>query len=422
MSSYRELIKNFERIRSYMREFYVYGFKSREEYDAKSARTYDDERRRIESWLSEHTHFTRDAEGKRVFLSIDSRAVSHNPLFKAWKARSFTDGDITLHFILMDLLHSPEIALSVPELQKAMDEDYFSAFDTPMLPDESTIRGKLKEYCKEGILVAEKQGRRTLYRRTPDTALPDADLLDYFSEVAPGGVIGSFLLDKLPRRESAFAFKHHYITGALDSGILLTLFSAMHEKRTVTVTNHSPKSRTPSRLTLVPLRVLISVQSGRQHLIAYLPDAKDFRTLRLDFLSDVKLGDPAVRFDALRTEVSEMQKHMWGVNTRRGPRKDPRLEHVEFTVRVARGEEYIVRRLEREKRVGRVECIREEGDAAFYRFCADVYDASELVPWIRTFLGRIARLHFSNRTLEKRFVEDVRAMYASYGIGEEGTE
>ena len=31
MSSYNELIKNFERIRAYMREFYVYGFKSRED-------------------------------------------------------------------------------------------------------------------------------------------------------------------------------------------------------------------------------------------------------------------------------------------------------------------------------------------------------------------------------------------------------
>ena len=47
MSSYNELIKNFEKIRSYMREFYVYGFKSREEYNKKSARSYDDERRRM---------------------------------------------------------------------------------------------------------------------------------------------------------------------------------------------------------------------------------------------------------------------------------------------------------------------------------------------------------------------------------------
>ena len=34
--AYKELIKNFNRIRDYMREFYVYGFKSREEYQRES--------------------------------------------------------------------------------------------------------------------------------------------------------------------------------------------------------------------------------------------------------------------------------------------------------------------------------------------------------------------------------------------------
>ena len=87
MSAYSELIKNFEKIRSYMREFYVYGFKSRDEYDAKSARSYDDERRRIESWLGDHTGFVRTAEGKNVFISIDSRVTGHNPFYKAWKAK-----------------------------------------------------------------------------------------------------------------------------------------------------------------------------------------------------------------------------------------------------------------------------------------------------------------------------------------------
>lgn len=52
--AYSELIKNFEKIRSYMREFYVFGFKSRSGYDRKSARSYDDERRRVESWLGDY--------------------------------------------------------------------------------------------------------------------------------------------------------------------------------------------------------------------------------------------------------------------------------------------------------------------------------------------------------------------------------
>ena len=45
--AYSELIKNFEKVRSYMRDFYVYGFKGRDEFDAKSARMYDDETRRV---------------------------------------------------------------------------------------------------------------------------------------------------------------------------------------------------------------------------------------------------------------------------------------------------------------------------------------------------------------------------------------
>ena len=39
--AYSELVKNFNRIRDYMREFYVYGFKSRDEFSKKSARSYD---------------------------------------------------------------------------------------------------------------------------------------------------------------------------------------------------------------------------------------------------------------------------------------------------------------------------------------------------------------------------------------------
>ena len=41
--AYSELIKNFNKIRDYMRDFYVYGFKSRDDYTKKSTRSYDDE-------------------------------------------------------------------------------------------------------------------------------------------------------------------------------------------------------------------------------------------------------------------------------------------------------------------------------------------------------------------------------------------
>ena len=51
-----------------------------------------------------------------------------------------------------------------------------------------------------------------------------------------------------------------------------------------------------------------------------------------------------------------------------------------------------------------------------YRYTADVFDTMEMVPWIRTFLSRITRMNFSNRTIEKKFKSDIQEMYRMYGI------
>ena len=95
--------------------------------------------------------------------------------------------------------------------------------------------------------------------------------------------------------------------------------------------------------------------------------------------------------------------------------REERLEHVEFTVKVEDNEEFIVRRLYREKRVGTVEKL----DEHTYRFSADIYDSSEMIPWIRTFICRIVQMNFSNRTQENKFKEDLDEMYRMYGVGEE---
>ena len=413
MSSYSELIKNFERIRAYMREFYVYGIKSREDYKSKSSRTYDDERRRMESWLGSHMSFVRTPEGKNVFISIDSRVSDHNPLYKAWKAKSFTDGDITLHFILFDILHSPEDEYSVSELMEIMDEKYLSSFEEPMMFDESTVRKKLKEYAELGIVRSRKAGKRLLYSRSPDNvSLPDSYALNFYSEIAPCGVIGSFLLDKTEHEEHPFDFKHHYITSALDSGVLAMLFEAMRTKSIITVSNMSRKRDEPRRNRIIPLRVFISVQNGRQHLLAYQPDFNCIKSFRIDYLSNVKIEETTPRFDELRASLDEMQTKMWGVNTKRNRHGEEHIEHVEFVVKIEPGEEHIIRRLNREKRVGTVEKI----DDNTYRFYADVYDTMEMIPWIRTFICRIIKLNFSNRTAENQFKTDLGTMYSMYGL------
>lgn len=407
--SYSEVIKNFNRIRDYMREFYVYGFKGRDGFPYKSGRSYDDERRRLESWLGDYMGFYQTPEGKRVFLSIDSRSVRHNPLYKAWKARSFTDGDITFHFILLDILASAEQALCLGEILTEIDR-YLSGFREPRIYDESTVRRKLKEYVSEGILMAHRKGKVVYYSRAEDTPLPGRDMLDFFSETAPCGVIGSFLLDKGTMQEGIFAYKHHYITGALDSEILCQLFLAMREERAVTLEMTPRRGNLVSRNTVVPLQIMASAQGGRQYLMAYVPGSNRIRSFRLDHIALVRTGERSPRFHELRQTLDGMRAHMWGISTQ--GRMGQRMGHVEFTVQYDDQEQHIHRRLEREKRCGRVERI----DRNTSRFSADVYDASELVPWIRTFICRITDIHFSDTSLETRFREDLKTMYRLYGL------
>ena len=67
---------------------------------------------------------------------------NHNPLYKAWKTKSFTDGDITLHFILFDILFDPSIEMSFSEITDQIDER-LSRFSELRMFAESTVRKRL---------------------------------------------------------------------------------------------------------------------------------------------------------------------------------------------------------------------------------------------------------------------------------------
>jgi len=105
--AYSELIKDINRIRACIRNFYVFGFYTREENAAAfggSARSYDNDKRRVESWMGEYLSFHQNSAGKSVFLSAAGSSILRNPLYRAFKAKSFTANDIVLHFCLWTCL------------------------------------------------------------------------------------------------------------------------------------------------------------------------------------------------------------------------------------------------------------------------------------------------------------------------------
>ena len=409
--AYSELIKSFEKIRSYMREFYVYGFKSREEYTKKSARSYDDERRRIESWLGGYMAFRRTSEGKNVFISVDNRSVTFNPLHNAWKAKSFTDKDIVLHFCILDLL-AGGTARSVGEIADGVAE-LLSHTDIPFEIDESTVRKKLKEYAEFGVLQDEKHGRLLYYRLAEDGVDLSAweDAAAFFSEEAPLGVVGSYLLDRQDEAPEHFRYKHHYLLHTLDTQILYEALCAMKEKRCVDITNFNARRDAEVEHRVYPLRFYISTQTGREYLLAYHYRFHRPLFFRLDTIRSIKAGPVEKQHEKYERFIGKFDENLWGVSTG----SDYSIDHVELTLRVEDGEGYILDRLEREKRHGRIETV----DEHTYRFVADVYDAGEMLTWVRSFIGRIISFESDNHFAVSRFYDDMQRMNEIYGGGEE---
>lgn len=405
--AYSELIKSFDKIRGYMRQFYVFGFKRREEYDAKSLRSYDNERRRIESWMGECMSFRQNEAGKQVFLSVDSRTIRHNPLYKAFKAKSFTDNDLILHCYLLSMLADGE-ARSAHGIIEGVAE-LLGRFPQLKLLDDSTIRKKLREYEEQGLLIGEKRGRELFYQLTPEVINRGSwqEAVEFFAEADPLGVIGSYILDRSEEDRELFGFKHHYILHALDGEVLLSALEAIGDHRRVRLTNVSLRSGQACEHLAYPLRIYISTQSGQQYLLCWHYGLRRMQFFRMDAITKIKLEEQEPEPDRFADSYDRFRKNLWGVSGGR----DHSMDHVEMDVRVEHDEWFIPQRLERERRWGHVEQI----DEHTWRFTADVYDTSEMLPWLRTFIGRILRLEFSNPRVRRTWQDDMRALARAYG-------
>lgn len=410
--AYNELIKKFDKIREYMRRFYVYGFWHREQFSMKSARSYDNERRRVESWLGEYISFRQEPSGKVIFLSVDGRKVTKNPLYQAFKAKSFTANDITLHFYLMDIFVDEE-GFTIKEILQKITEEYFTKMEQFHVMDESTLRKKLREYEKIGLVESYKIGKNLFYRRTNTRTNMETwmEALQFYAEAHPLGVVGSYLLDKFPEVSSHFRFKHHFLLHAIDSEILYTIVLAMCEQDDIRLKMYDLHTGNPE-FVVHPMKIYMSTQNGRQYLLAW-DDAQDRPWFyRLDNIvkAEIVKCSASHKEEDMRTyrkKYEAIKDKLWGVSlgTYEG------TEHLEMDIYVDSYEYFIIQRLEREKRSGTIEKI----DEHCYRFSIDVYDAKEMIPWIRTFIGRIMRLECSNPKVTEKFYQDLQTVYELYG-------
>ncbi len=405
--AYSELIKRFERVRDYMRDFFIYGYKTRADFDTKSARTYDNERRRVEGLAGPYMHFETGRSGKTAFFSLDSSRLRDNPLHAAWQSKSFTDNDIQLHFFILDVLADGG-AYSADEMTDEINRRYCEEFDT------QTVRNKLREYEAAHLLRSQRNGKAILYAQ-PDGALQAAldatpgidDMVAFFCGAAPLGVIGSYILGQRGTDNAHFLFKHRFLAQTLDDGILLALLRAMVQGRQVRLTSAGRRQRT-TQTTGLPVKILRSTQTGRQYVLLDRRGSVHHPAYRLDYIRTVEPLDVDPDAEAKRCAYEARRDTCWGIS-HAGARLPERIEMTIAADEATEG--YIIQRLQRERRHGDVERV----SPGVYRYTAMVNDTSELLPWLRSYTGRILSLEGDNTAALRRFRYDLLRICRQYG-------
>lgn len=417
--AYSELIKNLDTLRTYIRSFYIYGFKSRDKFTSKSTRTYDDEKRRLENYLDGYMTFRSDENGKVNFVSIDSRRTPHNPLYKLFKAKSFTAMDISLHFMVMDILAGEE-KKSLNQIFDEINSIYFEGFSSELVPEESTLRKKLKEYEELGLIKSEKERKTMLYCRNPLSDLTGLeDVLNFFSETDPCGIIGNFIFDKLSKQSQQeseiFQYKHHYITSTIESDFVEQVFHAIREQRSLIIEQKRSEDDRTFPNEVVPLMIYQSTQGGRMYLMAYRPWGKYFLAFRFDYIVGMKTGEVYQDFVQKREEFEELRNHIWGVALKQNKKhNESKTVHVTFKITFSEEEKFIYQRLLREKRCGTVILLNDNNA----QFDADIYDPQEIIPWVRTFICRITFFDCTDKYVARLFYDDIRKMNRLYKVEE----
>ncbi|MCI8860797.1 MAG: WYL domain-containing transcriptional regulator [Lachnospiraceae bacterium] len=412
MSDFHELIKSFPKTREYVRDFFVYGFKTRTEFKHKSPRTYDNERRRLESWLNPFVHKDHLSNGANISLAIDSNLLDTNPLFRVWKTKSFTDNDIVLHFFILDLLQDGD-KMTAEEITDDLLTEYEAFFDI------QTVRRKCNAYQKEGLLQKQRKGKTVVY--SLDTSLAQwlksnetiLDALAFFQLAGNLGMIGNQLTDQFDYQNQTFRVKHSFFVHTLEDEILLDLLNIIHQQKSAALEIKSSKKGIINTTYCVPLQIFISTRSGRRFLCAYIDRSKRFTCFRLDTIKKVTPLEKTEAYEELQTKLNRNRRQLWGVSFQ--GRERHHLDKLTMTIQVFEPKEsYIVDRLRREGRGGTVTKTAPN----IYQYEIEVFDCNEMLPWIRTFIGRILSLECSAKSVERRFYEDLQTMYQMYQIEE----
>ena len=222
------LIRDYENIRQILRDIYIFGCFSRDDFIEKkgiSGRKYDKEQQRIISYLPEGFIQKRRVDKKvQLYCSYNIMDGGSNHLAETYRNKSFTALDIMSFFFVQQLLNKNE------EMTAAEILDALPANNDSVVFTKDNLRVKLDELVEKGFIRIRKKGRNILYNLAEDIwqGFSDDELvdiclfLDFLKNVSPIEMPYYFLHEKLilylsvergrsVEEKDIFHFKHNHL-------------------------------------------------------------------------------------------------------------------------------------------------------------------------------------------------------------------
>lgn len=274
------------------------------------------------------------------------------------------------------------------------------------------VRARIIELADIGILVSTS---KDTYRLSSDIFMDlDADELkdvqlmaQYFYNCSfltiPGyylsSTVGEYVQSNFieetdsffnKQENPVFFYKNHRLQNVIDDDITWTVLDAIHNTNVIQY-KYKPKSGSLKECTVLPIKLVIDYQYGRQYFFCYDYAYKGFNMQRLSSVSDVsvtkKIKQPQ-KFEfvedkiAKDTDIHQIYNHVYSKhfdsvwNIAMGENTSDVLIHFHFP------EKSYLKQLSRLKSTRRHGTITELGNGRV-DFSVAVQSELELVPWIR---------------------------------------
>ena len=414
------LIRNYENIRQILRDIYIFGCFSRDDFIEKkgiSGRKYDKEQQRISAYLPERFIQKRRVD-KKVLLYCAYTAMDggNNYLADTYRNKSFTALDIMSYFFVQVLLNESG------EMTAAEILDSLPAANDSVVFTKDNLRVKLDDLAEKGFIQTRKEGRKVLYSLSEDIweDFSDDELIDiclfleFMKNASPIEMPYYFLHEKLmlylsiERKKEIvgkdiFHFKHNHLFNSLDNDMLLEILRAVKAERMLVVVLYGDDNE----LNVMPIEVIHDSIYGRQYLYCFDMEQKRSRVIRLDRMSHVAVSRGMTEEDKKKKELLEgYSNNCWCTSG-----VDENLSEIVIEFRFDdQNEKYILRRIQAEGHGGTISKLAE----GIYEYRLKLRDPDEMIPWIRSFGERAKVILSGQKKTEEKLAEDWKKALMKY--------